>query len=91
METRAGDPGAFARFDLNRVPTPAFVVDEVAVRRNLAALADVKARSGAKVLSALKRIANASAAERLADHFPCSDVAGTAMVTGTSGVAGEFS
>ena len=24
METRAGDPGAFARFDLNRVPTPAF-------------------------------------------------------------------
>lgn len=54
METRAGDPGAFARFDLNRVPTPAFVVDEVAVRRNLAILADIKARSGAKVLSALK-------------------------------------
>ena len=54
METRAGDPGAFARFDLYRVPTPAFVVDEVAVRRNLAILADVKARSGAKVLSALK-------------------------------------
>jgi carboxynorspermidine decarboxylase len=54
METKAGDPGAFARFDLNRVPTPAFVVDEVAVRRNLAILADVKARSGAKVLSALK-------------------------------------
>ena len=48
METKAGDPGAFARFDLNRVPTPAFVVDEVAVRRNLAILADVKARSGAK-------------------------------------------
>ena len=54
METRAGDPGAFARFDLYRVPTPAFVVDEVAVRRNLAILADVRARSGAKVLSALK-------------------------------------
>jgi carboxynorspermidine decarboxylase len=54
METKAGDPGAFARFDLNRVPSPAFVVDEVAVRRNLAILADVKARSGAKVLSALK-------------------------------------
>jgi hypothetical protein len=30
METKAGDPGAFARFDLNRVPTPAFVVDEIA-------------------------------------------------------------
>jgi carboxynorspermidine decarboxylase len=54
METKAGDPGAFTRFDLNRVPSPAFVVDEVAIRRNLAILADVKARSGAKVLSAMK-------------------------------------
>lgn len=54
METRAGDPGAFARFDLNRVPSPAFVVDEVAIRRNLAILADIKARSGAKILSAMK-------------------------------------
>jgi carboxynorspermidine decarboxylase len=54
METKAGDPGAFAHFDLNRVPSPAFVVDEVAIRRNLAILADVKARSGAKVLSAMK-------------------------------------
>lgn len=54
METRAGDPGAFRNFDLSRVPTPAFVVDEVAIRRNLAILADVKARSGAKILSAMK-------------------------------------
>ena len=54
METKAGDPGTFTRFDLNRVPSPAFVVDEVAIRRNLAILADVKVRSGAKVLSAMK-------------------------------------
>lgn len=54
METKAGDPGAFAQFDLNRVPSPAFVVDEVAIRRNLAILADVKARSGAKILAAMK-------------------------------------
>jgi carboxynorspermidine decarboxylase len=54
METKAGDPGAFAHFDLARVPSPAFVVDEAAVRRNLEILADVKARSGAKVLLALK-------------------------------------
>lgn len=54
METRAGDPGAFASFDLNRVDSPAFVVDEAAVRRNLEILHDVGARSGAKVLSALK-------------------------------------
>ncbi|AMO71734.1 carboxynorspermidine decarboxylase [Sphingorhabdus sp. M41] len=54
METKAGDPGAFAQFDLGRVPSPAFVVDEVAVRRNLQILADIKERSGAKVLLALK-------------------------------------
>jgi len=54
METRAGDPGAFAHFDLSRAPTPAFVVDEVAVRRNLAILKDVRDRAGVKVLAALK-------------------------------------
>ncbi len=54
MDTKAGDPGAFAHFDLKRVPSPAFVVDEVAVRRNLAILADIRERSGAKVLLALK-------------------------------------
>ena len=54
METRAGDPGAFAHFDLDRVPTPAFVVDEVAVRRNLAILKDVRDRAGIRLLAALK-------------------------------------
>lgn len=54
METKAGDPGAFAHFDLGRVPSPAFVVDEIAVHRNLEILADVKRRSGAKMLLALK-------------------------------------
>ena len=28
METRAGDPGAFATFDLNRVDSPSFVIDQ---------------------------------------------------------------
>jgi carboxynorspermidine decarboxylase len=69
METKAGDPGAFARFDLNRVPTPAFVVDEVAVRRNLAILADVKARSGAKVLSALKAFSMWSLADVVDEYL----------------------
>ena len=69
METRAGDPGAFARFDLNRVPTPAFVVDEIAVRRNLAVLAEVKARSGAKVLSALKAFSMWSLADVVGEYL----------------------
>lgn len=54
METRAGDAGAFARFDLSRVPSPCFVVDRAAVERNLATLRDVADRGGARVLLALK-------------------------------------
>ncbi|HWU04293.1 MAG TPA: carboxynorspermidine decarboxylase [Novosphingobium sp.] len=54
METRAGDPGAFAQFDLNRVDSPAFVVDEARLRANLSVLADVRDRAGIKVLAAMK-------------------------------------
>jgi len=54
METRAGDPGAFAQFDLSRVDSPAFVVDAARLRANLAVLADIRDRAGVKVLAALK-------------------------------------
>ena len=54
MTTRAGDPGAFARFDLSRVPSPCFVVDRARIEANLEILADVRDRAGIKVLLALK-------------------------------------
>ncbi len=54
METRAGDPGAFAHFDLTRVDSPAFVVDAAKLRANLAVLRDVRDRAGIKMLAALK-------------------------------------
>lgn len=44
----------FTRLDLSRVPSPCFVVDEVAVERNLKILRDVADASGATVLAALK-------------------------------------
>ena len=69
METRAGDPGAFAQFDLSRVPSPAFVVDEAAVRRNLAILKDVRDRSGAKVLAALKAFSMWSLGSVVAEYL----------------------
>ncbi len=69
METRAGDPGAFARFDLNRVPSPCFVVDEAAVRRNLAVLKDVGERGGAKVLLALKAFSMWSLADVVGEYL----------------------
>jgi carboxynorspermidine decarboxylase len=54
METRAGDPGAFAQFDLDRVDSPAFVVDAARLRANLRILAEVRDEAGIKMLSALK-------------------------------------
>lgn len=43
-----------ANLDLNQVPSPCYVVDEVALERNLQILAQVQERSGAKILLALK-------------------------------------
>ncbi|MFT6154093.1 MAG: carboxynorspermidine decarboxylase [Crocinitomicaceae bacterium] len=44
----------FNQLDLSRLPSPCFVVDEVAIKRNLGILNEVQERSGAKVLHALK-------------------------------------
>lgn len=44
----------FSTFDPKRVPSPCFVIDEVAVEHNLQILARVQRESGAKVLAALK-------------------------------------
>ncbi len=44
----------FQTLDLARVPSPCFVVDEVAIEENLRVLASVQRASGAKILLALK-------------------------------------
>ncbi|MDO6592185.1 carboxynorspermidine decarboxylase [Loktanella sp. D2R18] len=54
MDIAALSRDSFARFDLNRVPSPCFVVDEAAIERNLSILADVADQSGANILLALK-------------------------------------
>ncbi len=54
MDIAALSRDSFTRFDLTRVPSPCFVVDEVAIERNLSILADVADRSGAQILLALK-------------------------------------
>lgn len=69
METKAGDPGAFAQFDLSRVDSPAFVVDAAALRRNLAILADVRDRAGIKLLSAMKAFSMWRTAPLIADYL----------------------
>lgn len=69
METRAGDPGAFANFDLTRVPSPAFVVDAAKVRANLSVLKRVRDASGAKVLAALKAFSMYSIGDIYSDYL----------------------
>jgi carboxynorspermidine decarboxylase len=44
----------FSRLDTSRLPSPCFVVDEVAIEENLVLLNKVQKQSGAKVLLALK-------------------------------------
>jgi carboxynorspermidine decarboxylase len=69
METRAGDPGAFARFDLERVDSPAFVVDAAKLRTNLQILADVRDEAGIKVLAALKAFSMWSVAPIIGEYL----------------------
>lgn len=44
----------FKHFDPSRVPSPCFVIDEVAIENNLTILNYVQEQSGAKILAALK-------------------------------------
>lgn len=69
METRAGDPGAFAYFDLSRVDSPAFVIDAARLRTNLSMLADVRDRAGIKMLSALKAFSMWSVAPIIGEYL----------------------
>jgi carboxynorspermidine decarboxylase len=69
METRAGDPGAFASFDLHRVPSPAFVVDHAAIAANLRILADIRDRAGIKLLLALKAFSMWSLGDLVSEHL----------------------
>ncbi|MEO0699206.1 MAG: carboxynorspermidine decarboxylase, partial [Pseudomonadota bacterium] len=69
MQTQAGDPGAFAHFDLSRVDTPAFVVDAAKVRANCQILADIRDAAGCKVFAALKAFSMWSTAPILGEYL----------------------
>ncbi|RXZ65906.1 carboxynorspermidine decarboxylase [Pelagerythrobacter rhizovicinus] len=69
METRAGDPGAFAHFDLHRVDSPAFVVDAAKLRANLQVLAEIRDAADIKVLAALKAFSMWSVAPIVGEYL----------------------
>ena len=59
----------FSRLDTKRLPSPCFVVDEVAVEENLQLLNRVQQESGAKVLLALKAFSMWSLGPLVAKHL----------------------
>jgi carboxynorspermidine decarboxylase len=69
METKAGDPGAFAHFDLNRVDSPAFVVDAAKLRANCQILAEIRDEAEIKILSALKAFSMWSVAPIIGEYL----------------------
>ncbi len=54
LPTQSAGPGTFSNFDLRRVPSPCFVVDEIKVMKNLRVLREIGDRTGARMLLALK-------------------------------------
>jgi carboxynorspermidine decarboxylase len=69
METRAGDPGPFAHFDLSRVDSPAFVVDAARLRANCRVLADIRDAAEIKVLAALKAFSMHAVAPLIGEYL----------------------
>ena len=74
MQTQAGDPGAFAQFDLDRVDSPAFVVDAAKLRANCQILAEIRDAASAdggniKVFAALKAFSMWSTAHILGEYL----------------------
>lgn len=59
----------FSRFDLTRVPSPCFVVDEIAIERNCRILAEVADASGAHVFLALKAFSMPAMAPVIMRHL----------------------
>lgn len=69
METQSAGAGSFAHFDLSRVPSPCFVVDEVKLRDNLQILKHVSDASGVEILLALKAFSMWSLAPLVSDYL----------------------
>ena len=81
METKAGDPGAFAHFDLSRVDSPAFVVDAAKLRANCQILADIRDRAASdgasiKVFAALKAFSMWSTAHIIGEYLDGASTSG---------------
>ncbi len=69
LPTQSSGAGAFSQFDLERVPSPCFVIDEVKLQHNLEILQTIADASGAKILAALKACSLWPVADRISAHL----------------------
>ena len=76
MQTQAGDPGAFAHFDLSRVDSPAFVVDAAKIRTNCQILAEIRDAAECKVFAALKAFSMWSTAHIVGEYLDGASTSG---------------
>ncbi len=60
---------SFKQFDSSRVPSPCFVIDEVAIENNLEILKQIQDESGAKILLALKAFSMFSLAPMVSKYL----------------------
>ncbi len=56
--------------DLSKIATPAYVIDECLVRKNLLVLSDVQKRTGCKIIMALKGFAVFGFADIISEYLP---------------------
>ena len=56
--------------DYGQIPSPCYVIDEVALRRNLASIRDVRDRSGAEIILALKAFAGWGVFPIIREYIP---------------------
>lgn len=69
LRTQSSGAGRFAHFDLSRVPSPCFVIDEVRLRENLEVLRGVSQAADTKILLALKAFSMWSLAPLISEHL----------------------
>lgn len=56
--------------DLSRIPSPCYVIDEASLRRNLSLIKEVKERSGAEIIMALKAFAGWGVFPIIGEYIP---------------------
>ena len=69
LKTMGGNPRDFNKLDLNRLPSPCFVIDKKALQTNLKILYELKKQTNVKILIALKAFSTFSLAPIISEYL----------------------